>query len=93
MAVGFGTGGYTVPRFPPITCLAMNPDAAFYSLILPVTVFVAAGISLVIGIFFHLCGKNTNQATHPENAEENVRVGFGWFLYIHKVQYCFVKKH
>ena len=48
------TDGYGLPRFPPFTCTPIDPDATYYSLILPSSVFLAVGISLMILVFWKL---------------------------------------
>ncbi len=47
-------GEYVLTRFPPIVCLADNEDASFYSLILPISILVAAGTSLLIVVFYEI---------------------------------------
>ena len=74
LVVGFETGGYSMPRFPPTTCLAVNPDAAFYSFILPITVIMALGISLVACMFCLLCGLNRSKAPYNWQTETNLTV-------------------
>lgn len=73
LAVGFATGGYTIPRFPPTTCLAANLDATFYSFILPITVIMAAGISLVACMVCLLCGLSRSSAPYRWTTEKNLR--------------------
>ena len=74
LVVGFETGGYSMPRFPPTTCLAVNLDATFYSFILPITVIMALGISLVACMFCLLCGLNRSKAPYNWQTEINLRV-------------------
>ena len=69
LVVGFETGGYSMPRFPPTTCLADNKDATFYSFILPITVIMALGISLVACMFCLLCGQNRSKDPYNWQAE------------------------
>ena len=65
VVVGFENGGYSMPRFPPTTCLAVNLDATFYSFILPITVITAVGISLLACMFCLLCSRNRTANTAP----------------------------
>ena len=44
----FGTGGMTIPRFPPIVCLGADTDASFYSSVLPISIISTIGITLII---------------------------------------------
>ena len=74
LAVGFATGGYTIPRFPPTTCLAANLDATFYAFILPITVIMAVGISLVACMVCLLCGLSRSSAPYRWTTEKNLRV-------------------
>jgi hypothetical protein len=46
--VALGTSGYTFARFPPLMCVARDPNATFYGLILPKSILVAFGISLIV---------------------------------------------
>ena len=58
VAVGFGTEGYTMPRFPPTICVIANSSAYFYSLIVPVGVILGLGNSLIATTFCLLYGMN-----------------------------------
>ena len=46
--VALGTSGYTIPRFPPLMCVARDPNATFYGLILPKCILLAFGIALIV---------------------------------------------
>ena len=50
----FGTGGFTISRFPPVLCVPNNTDATFYSLLLPSLIIVAVGITLLIVLFWKI---------------------------------------
>ena len=52
-----GTGGLTIPRFPPIVCFAKEPDATFYSFILLISIINATGVSLIAIILWVLITK------------------------------------
>ena len=52
VAVAFGTGGFTNARFPPLLCSSKNADAAFYGLFFPMSILLASGVSLMIGVFW-----------------------------------------
>lgn len=43
-----GTVGFSLVRFPPIICSAMNRNAIYYSLILPINLIVPVGVTLLI---------------------------------------------
>ena len=48
VAAAFATGGFVLTSFPPITCTVRDRDALFYSIILPVCIVVASGVSLLV---------------------------------------------
>ena len=52
VVVAFTTGGYVFAGEPHLVCLGRNRDATFYSLILPTSVIVAVGVSLLIIILW-----------------------------------------
>ena len=54
MGAILGTGGLTVPRFPPVACFAMEADATFYSFVLPISIICALGVSLITIILWVL---------------------------------------
>ena len=54
VAVIYGTGGFVNGRFPPLLCLPSNANAAFYSLVLPVSVLIASGVTLLLAVFWTL---------------------------------------
>ena len=54
VAVVFGTGGCRTARIPAIICLARESDATFYAFVLPLSIVTAAGISLIVFIFWIL---------------------------------------
>ena len=54
VAVTFGVGEFTITRFPPIVCLPNNEDATFYSIVLPVSILMATGVSLLVVVFYEL---------------------------------------
>ena len=54
VAVGLGTGGYGLPRFPPTTCLTVDPDASFYGFVIPVIVILGLGICTILALFYLL---------------------------------------
>ena len=51
VAATFGTGGYGITRFPPILCTAKDGAAIFYSLVLPVSLYLGTVASLLIVIY------------------------------------------
>ena len=54
VAVAFGTGGFINARFPPLLCLSRSANAAFFSLVLPVSILIASGVSLLLAVFWTL---------------------------------------
>ena len=54
VAVLFGTGGCRGARIPAIICLARETDATFYAFELPLSIGTAAGISLIVYMFWIL---------------------------------------
>ena len=54
VAVVFGTGGFINARFPPSLCISKSADAAFFSLVLPVSILIASGVSLLLAVFWTL---------------------------------------
>ena len=47
-------GGYTMTRFPPFLCTGSDADATFYSLVLPITIILATGASILVFIFWKI---------------------------------------
>jgi len=54
VAVTLGTGGYAMTRFPPILCTAKNGAAIFYSLVLPVSLYLGTVVSLLVIIYLEI---------------------------------------
>ena len=54
VAVVFGTGGCRTARIPAIICLARETNATFYAFVLPLSIVTAAGISLIVYMFWIL---------------------------------------
>ncbi len=48
VVVTLTTGDYILSRFPNLLCLAGDPDARFYSIVLPVIIIIAVGASMLI---------------------------------------------
>ena len=49
-----GTGGCRASRIPAIICLARKPDVTFYAFVLPLSILTAAGMSLIVVMFWIL---------------------------------------
>ena len=47
-------GGFIMPRFPPIVCVGRKADATFYSFILPITIMLAVGTTLLLMILWRV---------------------------------------
>lgn len=71
IAVLFGTGGCRVSRFPNIICQARHPDVTFYALVLPVSILTAAGISMIILLFWVLYDVNKDMPYTPSTPSSN----------------------
>lgn len=54
IVVMLNTRGFVNSRFPPLFCLARNDDATFYTFILPATIILALGISLLMWTYWIL---------------------------------------
>ena len=46
-----GTGGSTLATFPPFQCFARSSDVIYYTFILPASIIMGAGLTLIILIF------------------------------------------
>ena len=71
VAVLHGTGGSSFSQFPNYLCTARSADAFFYSFILPASIILGAGMSLVVLIFqviVHVTQTQTSQrnGTHGD---------------------------
>lgn len=51
LLVAFMTGGFRNTRFPPVLCVPKNADAGFFSLVLPISVMLPTGASLLLATF------------------------------------------
>ena len=47
-----GTLGFGRPQFPPIVCTGIDGDATFYSLVLPIIIILAIGLTLLMLMFW-----------------------------------------
>ena len=54
VVVMFNTGGFINGRFPPLFCLARSEDAAVYTTVVPVTMMMSLGVSLLIWVCWTL---------------------------------------
>ena len=66
VSVFLGTGGLTIPRFPPVACFAREPDASYFAFVLPISIISATGVSLLIIILWTLITKVGNMKTQSE---------------------------
>ena len=69
VTVLLGTGGLTIPRFPPVLCFARETDATFFSLILPVSIINAIGVSLITIILWVVITKVGSMKIQSEVSE------------------------
>ena len=44
----FSTGGFVINGNPPTLCVSRSSDAAYYSLVLPISIIMATGVSLLV---------------------------------------------
>ena len=73
VAIIFGTGGFTLTRFPNIVCFARNVDVTFYALNLPLCILLATGITLIVLILYVLIGLVQQQvATQVSSGTDGV---------------------
>ncbi len=60
--VPFATGGYGISRFPPNLCHAVDPDTIYYVFMLPSTVIMPIGVTLMVitlqAVVAHMRGDN-----------------------------------
>ena len=52
VAAALATGGYTLNRFPPLFCGAVNPDVQYYSVWLVINILVAVAITMIVLMFW-----------------------------------------
>ena len=70
VGVLLGTGGLTIPRFPPVACFARETDASYFAFVLPISIVNAIGVSLVIIILWVVITKVGNMKTQSEVSED-----------------------
>ena len=73
VAVVQGTGGSTLAQIPAFLCSARSPEAFFYSFILPVSIIVATGLSLVVLIFQVIVHVTQTQTQRNGTQDDQVR--------------------
>ena len=56
MGIVLGTEGYAILRFPTILCFVRNVNVTFYAYVLPLSIILATGVSLIVIIFWILIG-------------------------------------
>ena len=56
LGIILGTQGYVISRFPTILCFPRNVNVTFYAFILPLSIILATGMSLIVIIFWVLIG-------------------------------------
>ena len=47
-------GGYTMTRFPTILCTGSDKDVTFYTMVLPITIILGIGTSILVFIFWKI---------------------------------------
>ena len=74
VAVVQGTGKSTLAQIPAFLCTARSPEAFFYSFVLPASIILAAGMSLVVLIFQVIV--HVTQTQTQRNGTHNDQVRF-----------------
>ena len=54
VAVVFGTGGFIAGTFPPVLCVSQSANAGFYALVLPISIIIPSGVSLLLVVFWNI---------------------------------------
>ncbi len=55
-SITFATGKYVQTWFPPILCFSDHVDTSFYAMIVPISIFMAVGVSLLAVVFYTIIG-------------------------------------
>ena len=76
IAASFATGGYGLPRFPPTTCLAIDPGASFYGFVIPVVAILGLGICAILALFCLLISTIQLRTGKMDLAKTGVKVSF-----------------
>ena len=72
VGVILGTGGLTIPRFPPVSCFARETDASYFAFILPLSIASAIGVLLIVIILWTLITKVGKVQTQVEVSDLHV---------------------
>ena len=67
VGVILGTGGLTIPRFPPVACFARDTDATYFAFVLPVSIMNATGVSMIVIIFRAIIMKAKSKVSESIN--------------------------
>ena len=71
----FVTGGFTMSSFPPLSCVTKNSNAVYFTLILPISLIVAIGTTLLILILATILKKvQYREAGKTDNNTHNIRM-------------------
>jgi hypothetical protein len=65
-------GGFTMTRFPPIVCIGRNADANFYTVVFPITIMYAIGITFMLLIFWRIRRHMSNH----QNTSRRINISF-----------------
>ena len=68
-----GSGGLTIPRFPPSLCFARDADATFYSFILPISIIFAIAVSLIAIILWVVVTKVGSRQSQPKVRKSSIQ--------------------
>ena len=80
-----GTSAFKTNRFPPIGCIARNPDPLFYSLILQIDFIVVLGCTLLVLIIWLVL----RVSQHRDKVTKNMGFRVGEKMCKHEMLDCF----
>lgn len=89
--VSFATGGFIIDHFPPLLCISVSSEAAYYTLALPISVIIATGTSLLafvmVTIIKHMrtAKRQSGQRGIPRIAEIKIFIVLCYYIIIGSV--------
>eukprot|EP00731_Ephydatia_muelleri_P010669 Em0005g1255a len=73
VAVVFGTGGFVSGTFPPLLCVSKSSEAAFYALVLPISIIIPSGVTLLLVVFWNVHKQHIIQ--REQRSKSPIRLG------------------
>ena len=70
VAVLIGTGGSTIPFFPPFLCVAKKIDVLFYTFVPPGCLLLGIGVALIVTIFWILIHRTKTPQQNESTTEK-----------------------